>query len=1209
MEKTQTMMQGEQSPVEPSRPDPPSAPEVLTPEALARLVNQTDPRAFLVAPRVLWRVIKYCRGVPGWGLQIPHRKTFVLPREELEQIVEPDELLPRRTLPEVALLLAAQETEELQQRPREQVLLEYWRLLFHAQVHAQLQEKIVRGELSVPKVRQRIHHIGQTEFDEVRQVLRSEELLLPPLVDVNVYVEFAAVFLELRWFEPQLLPRYFPSVVQWEHIEQVLAQDVDAQELFQRSRLPGAPEPQAYWTQSQSELPEDSEEAGPFLRAVIRVLDLLGYGPGPRLREDPRRYHRLLEHAVRQAQRGNHVQAAIQARRAAYYGTAKRNESAIRQAREYLDHLVWRLQQVVEFSNEEAQRWRSVLWALLDRAAQGVWTAEARLMYDLQKLCVDRQQVLYRFRLWRWVRTAGREPLREPMPLVSQSQGYRHLEATRRRLPWIRVSEPIRRRLRELLDRAQAALQRQLRPKLHRAIAQSLQQGGLVPDSLAEEVAQDKIAQELVDEVLHRGHMAFADLRDAVARNQLKIPDLQGPQELWAGDPLLRTDALLAQALPGIYRRAEVYLRAMQRTSAVLFGTPWGRWLMRYVALPFGGAYAVLYTVLLFASHLIELAPSHPQPEPSSAAQLQSASAPGAEHATAHHGPEVPWLAVLVFGALLVLLINSESFRQGFVYALRLTARGIRWLARGLVRWLGLVWLARLLASREVRAMWRYLFKPAAFTLLVWALMRWSPWPAGAQWHSNPLAVFALFLVWNMVLNSRWGRDAEEYASQWLVRSWRRVWGTLLVGMFYLVVDFFRAMLEAVDRALYAVDQWLRFQQGETSAALGLKLLGSTLWGGVNYVIRFAITLLIEPQINPLKHFPVVTVSHKLLIPLAPFLAEVLLRLPWIANKNEALAVALGIIFCIPGIFGFLAWELKENWRLYEANRPRGLRPAVVGHHGETMIRLMRPGVHSGTLPKLYRKLRRAARKAALTGKQGRQRKLLQALEQVQHRIALFVERELAALLHRSRAWVPVVEVGQVHIGSNRIRVELRCAEVGPEPTWLIFEEQSGWLLGSLSPQGWWQRLDEHSRVVFRNAVVGLYKLAGVDLVREQIQAAFPWPEVAYDIDQNWLVIWPSPDYACEARYELDPSMELLVPWCEDARLRTRLPVLERREVFFSLHELLWTKWRAYWDQLQQRPLETAALLPEVPILPAEVHPGKEIPSAENPAGSLPAES
>ena len=66
----------------------------------------------------------------------------------------------------------------------------------------------------------------------------------------------------------------------------------------------------------------------------------------------------------------------------------------------------------------------------------------------------------------------------------------------------------------------------------------------------------------------------------------------------------------------------------------------------------------------------------------------------------------------------------------------------------------------------------------------------------------------------------------------------------------------------------------------------------------------------------------------------------------------------------MPGIFGFLVWEFRENWRLYAANRPKGLRPVPLGPHGETMPRLLRPGFHSGTLPKRFAKLRRAERRA-----------------------------------------------------------------------------------------------------------------------------------------------------------------------------------------------------------------------------------------------------
>ena len=117
-------------------------------------------------------------------------------------------------------------------------------------------------------------------------------------------------------------------------------------------------------------------------------------------------------------------------------------------------------------------------------------------------------------------------------------------------------------------------------------------------------------------------------------------------------------------------------------------------------------------------------------------------------------------------------------------------------------------------------------------------------------------------------------------------------------------------------------------------------------------------TLLIEPQVNPIKHFPVVTVSHKIMLPfslhLTGLFAAPLAPLgPLLANT-----IAGTTVFLLPGVFGFLVWELKENWRLYAANRPRYLRPMPIGSHGETLLRLLRPGIHSGTVPRLFAKLR-----------------------------------------------------------------------------------------------------------------------------------------------------------------------------------------------------------------------------------------------------------
>ena len=78
----------------------------------------------------------------------------------------------------------------------------------------------------------------------------------------------------------------------------------------------------------------------------------------------------------------------------------------------------------------------------------------------------------------------------------------------------------------------------------------------------------------------------MGDFRDALSRNNLKLPDL----EFSRGDPLLRADVRLADVLDGIYRRGEFYLRWMQQISSLAFGTRAGRLFMRFAAIPFGGA-------------------------------------------------------------------------------------------------------------------------------------------------------------------------------------------------------------------------------------------------------------------------------------------------------------------------------------------------------------------------------------------------------------------------------------------------------------------------------------------------------------------------------------------------------------------------------------------------------------------------------------------
>src|SRR5206468_9262956 len=121
----------------------------------------------------------------------------------------------------------------------------------------------------------------------------------------------------------------------------------------------------------------------------------------------------------------------------------------------------------------------------------------------------------------------------------------------------------------------------------------------------------------------------------------------------------------------------------------------------------------------------------------------------------------------------------------------------------------------------------------------------------------------------------------------------------------------FRWLLDRVEQMIYAVDERLRFREGESSFSFVSKLIFGLFWFVITYVVRLVLILFIEPQVNPIKHFPVVTVSHKLtLLAVAP-VSEAL--------KINPVTVG-GVLGLIPGVFGFLAWELKENWRLYRAN-------------------------------------------------------------------------------------------------------------------------------------------------------------------------------------------------------------------------------------------------------------------------------------------------
>ncbi|MEN6458660.1 MAG: hypothetical protein ABFC63_06990 [Thermoguttaceae bacterium] len=1150
-----------QSGGEPSENAPNGAPLAsrLSLLELQRAVLSADPAALLILPRILRRVIKHDRRLTGFGLRVPHRKGYVIGRDALLQIVEPSELGldADAALPERVVLLACPTSRRLADSSAQELLLRYWRLLFHARVHLALDAKFGEADagdggpsvalgVAAPIIRQRINALGRVAFDEIRTVLAHEDLLLPPRSDLSVYIEFVATYLELRHFAPSILPHYFPGLEDLAAVDAQIREDVDAESLLAATRPAGASDPEDYrgWDEW-AEAASDAREPAPDMPSVRKP--------------SMSRYRSLMRKSQRPAALGNLVRVAIWHAKAAQCAPPEMARRAAEEIKADVHRMAVKLQAALELEPTGARPWEESLLALVRQTPRGIWTVEARLLYDLQKACVDHDRDVYTVDLVEWAVSFGRRPIRRRLPAQRDVLTLKHLRSAERRLAAAQITNGHRRQLARLLRDAIRRTETHLREQFRPRIAAVLDDVGLLPQNLPERVARKKLVEELLDRIAERGFLAIGDLRDAISRNNLKLPDIVSPVEFSnggtgrrpQGDQLLHADRQLALTLDGVYRRGEIYMRAMQRLSSVGFGTAIGRFLTRFLAVPFGGAFVSVVGV-------VEIWGLFTGPKKAEAA------APGAGHGL--ELTENQAYIILLLGLFLLGVVNSARFRTVVAGVFRTAYSLFYGLVIEPIRWLrGSPLLRRFLASRFFVVPFRFVVKPALWTAALWWLL-WALPPRDRDWRALPVVGASIFLAFNVLLNSRWGRNAEEVLADGIVQGWHRFGFRLVVGVFWFFVDVFRAMLEAVERLIYSVDEWLRFRTGERRSWLAAKALLGALWFFFAYVLRFAVNVLIEPQFNPIKHFPVVTVAHKLLLgiyaPLATLLETTM-------DRPMAWTVAITIIWCIPGVFGFLVWELKENWRLYAANRRRKLGPVMIGSHGETMGRLLRPGFHSGTAPRRFAKLRLAERRAPTDGDWHSVRKHLHTLEHVERSLRRYVEREFLQLFAESPAWQPPPpRLRAIRLSTNSVRFSMECDETNGEPFDVTLDVESGWLLAGADRLGWTNALSASERQVLSTALLGLYKTCGIELVRQQIEAEFAAPAPNYHVTADGLIVWPNDGTDAVALYPLGEG-----PWIAPQSVRglprRRLPTIERQRIMFSEMAVSWDRWVELWNERQ----------------------------------------
>jgi hypothetical protein len=1046
----------------------------------------------LLEDRVVRRVIKAHRRLPGLGLQVPHAHGYGLPAAALRDLVEPGELaVDAAALPARVILFSGSRAALGAGDPHEWARA--WRAAFHGAVHAALEAKLAAG-LTEAAVRERINRIGQTEFDEIRSVLAQEELLLPPRSDPATYTEFAAVYLELAHFAPRALSRTFPTLAP-PHVDAVLAADLDPHALLAATRPPRAP--------AHPTLPD---EAPPTPAVVEPTL-----APPPKI--DPKARAAASKARVK----GNRARAAILSLRAGD------RDGAIAD----LDALAARLATAV--GSAPTDPWTMSLLPLAEHAAaQKNYLASARLLQDLQTACIvgEREVKVVDLAGWAWAKLLRkRRPLVRALPATREVRVARRLHAAAgwladAGLASISARDKLAAAIHDIVERGDLNVRVQLRPKIETALAGV----NLVPRNLPERVAQKKLVDELLDRAVAAGTFSIGHLRDAISHNDLKLPDLT-LRTLRGRDELLGVDVELARTCEGVYRRGEGYLRALQRLSSIFFGTRVGRFLSLYLLLPFIGAYVILAGLQHTVGLLIEK--------------------------TAHVKLELATeQTVAICTAALFLLIHLRIVRTSTLWVL-----GKLWFyfVAGVVIIPRSLWRHPLMRRALNSRVMRWLVEPAIPAAIVWLLV-----PGTLRW---PIAG-AVFLAAAFGWNTRAGRRAREHVGDWLLRSARHLSTRLAPGMIKWLVDIFAEVLEHFERGIYRVDEWLRYKSGQSRVTLVLKGVVGAIWGFFVYLLRLYVNLFMEPEVNPVKHFPTVTVAAKITIPLTPQL------MGWLKPPFEAVlgptfgtSFAAFTLFVLPGLAGFLVWELKENWKLYRATRPTTLDAAMIGSHGETMVALLKLGFHSGTLPKAYTRLRRAAWKSDERGV-ARQREHLHHIEEA---IEKFTERELASLLDEAPTFrAKDVRVTRVTAGSNRVQIYLACPSVDPELACLSIEQQSGWIVAGIHEPGWFAALDDGQRQILEVALAGFYKLAGVQLVREQLEAIIG--KASYDIADEGLVLWPGPGYVAEVVYDL--TVPFPTPRCRDTPVGYAPPALGGKHALYCHEPLRWTTWTGAWEQL-----------------------------------------
>ncbi len=320
-------------------------------DPLSESGHSTTLRALLIEPRILRRVIRLDRHLAGLGLAVPHANCYVIERARLLAYADFEELeLPLTAeLPRDVVLIAKIGDEEVSRRSK---LARYRQQLFHALVHLELQKKLSRVSVADDIARGKWERIGSVEHQEIHTVLLKDGLLFSESNPLETYIEFVAVYLELRYFAPEHLAAYFPAIRDWSAIDRLVSQDINHADIYQSSLR---------------EFADVSGRVSESSRESMSVTTVRRTSGAWRIRT-----RQLPTRARRASSVGNSVRAAILWTLETATGDGTLATSPPAAAVQEINQFVCRLQPALQLNNEQVSEWIDSLTPLLVPAASDI---------------------------------------------------------------------------------------------------------------------------------------------------------------------------------------------------------------------------------------------------------------------------------------------------------------------------------------------------------------------------------------------------------------------------------------------------------------------------------------------------------------------------------------------------------------------------------------------------------------------------------------------------------------------------------------------------------------------------------------------------------------------------------------------------------------------------------------------------------------------